>query len=1211
VVKMAACPDLSRLQEVVNGAAGANDEVIAAHLEICPLCQAKVDEMLAAGLPNLPRPSTTDALFLRRLKSFDLGSIVKVAGLKPKAAAATLPVIPNYEVIGELGRGGMGVVYRARHRLLRREVAIKMLQAGALAETDRARLLSEAETVARFQHANIAQLFEVGEVDGQPFLVFEYVAGGNLAQRLQAQPQPPLAAAALVEILARAVHEAHQRHIVHRDLKPANVLLVQDGQAPYGTPKLADFGLAKRLDAHSAVTRTFSGTPAYMAPEQITIDQPNQEAPITPATDVYALGVILYEMLTGRPPFLSADWLVTLMQIARDEPKPLRTLQADVPRDLETICLKCLRKEPARRYAAAAELADDLRRFQNGEPIRARPVGRLTKAVKWTRRHPFLAAMTSLAVAALVFAFTTLGFLLVAEQAQREAERREREQEAQLRAEVERNFYFVKVSQANLQWRNGDVGAGRQSLESCPVEFRDWEWHYVRGLVDDGLWALSAPAGHAIHDVAVSSRWIVAATDGRTPGGGPAPSFAIIWNAADGREVARLPLPNCGQRGRLIISADGRRLITPGPFVPGADRSEGPAACRVWDLQPLAETGTPPDRPEFVIPIDAMACQFEISADGGWLAAESSKTSNEIILWNLAAGAAPARKLVGPNDRLKCLAISADGSRIAACFARGERRVWDTLTGKLLGQWTAPPVAPMSISPNNRLLIGHEATFTLVMRDLTAGTSLKTLISSQSGELSFSRDSRFVIQRRSDLVRCWDLGNVNQRIPLAETRGDQEGGPVAAAFAPDGVTAATGGIDGSIRVWNLQAGALWDDDLDIYRGHDRRVNALAFSPDARRLISGGADGVVRVWDLTRPQRYRVVHLEGKPATTAAIFFANQDRWIGSVHGSRLRWSDCVSGARLTEHDLGANFESDFDHCRAEKSANGARLALGGSDGTVHLFSLGGDDKPEHLRTFDGSGGVTHIAISADGRTVAAATAGASDREFHLFIWDAESGALVRHESGGGSQISALAVSPDGQRVAAATAAELRVLAGAAGGWAAPLKETVEAMAYSRDGGRLAAVGGPHGNALVWDAADGHLVWRAVVGAPAAELAYNPDGTRLAVLTKAGEMTLWDAKSGVDTLRIPRPQGSPALPTFAPAGLCFSSDGLRLAATDGGSRLLIWEAAYNLQERRVELRAAANHRANEWHWARLAVCKQYPFAFAFHQKQIQLLKSARE
>jgi serine/threonine-protein kinase len=320
----------------------------------------------------------------------------------PSRALPATPRLTGYEILGLLGRGGMGVVYKARQLALNRLVALKMILAGLQEDPHGiARFRIEAEAVARLQHPNIVQIYEVGEQEGRPYVALELVDGVSLEDQVADAPLPAHQAAQLVETLARAMHAAHQRNIVHRDLKPANVLLTADG-----VPKITDFGLAKRLDVPKGQTRSgvIVGTPSYMPPEQAA----GKTGEIGPAADVYALGAILYEVLTGRPPFMAETPLDTVLQVLHDDPVAPTRLQSKVPRDLETICLKCLEKERRGRYASAEDLAEDLARFQRGEPIRARPASIWERGSKWAKRRPAVAALT-----ALVVLVAALGFGLV------------------------------------------------------------------------------------------------------------------------------------------------------------------------------------------------------------------------------------------------------------------------------------------------------------------------------------------------------------------------------------------------------------------------------------------------------------------------------------------------------------------------------------------------------------------------------------------------------------------------------------------------------------------------------------------------------------------------------------------------------------------------------------------------------------------------------
>jgi serine/threonine-protein kinase len=338
----------------------------------------------------------------------------------PRRIGPDAAVVPGYEILGVLGRGGMGVVYKAKHLRLKRIVALKMVIAGAHAGPQQlARFFIEAEAIAQLQHPNIVQVYEIGDQAGLPFFALEYVDGGCLQDKLDGKPQKPRDAARMAETLAKAMAYAHMQGIIHRDLKPANVLLTTDGE-----PKITDFGLAKKLEEDSSQTKsgTLMGTPHYMAPEQARGDTHD----VGPLADVYALGVILYEMLTGRTPFVGTSIMETLRQVQQQEPVPPHRLQPAVPADLDTITLKCLQKDPAKRYPSADALADDLRRFLSDQPILARPVGPLERTWRWCRRNPRVAALSAAVLGLLVtvaVTSTVMAFKISAEHAEAVAAR--------------------------------------------------------------------------------------------------------------------------------------------------------------------------------------------------------------------------------------------------------------------------------------------------------------------------------------------------------------------------------------------------------------------------------------------------------------------------------------------------------------------------------------------------------------------------------------------------------------------------------------------------------------------------------------------------------------------------------------------------------------------------------------------------------------------
>jgi tRNA A-37 threonylcarbamoyl transferase component Bud32 len=357
--------------------AGDLTEFFAAHDEVdrvaAPLRAALSTARLADG--------ATDSTLAR------LATVVNIAA--PPAAFG------DYEIVEEIARGGMGVVYKARQVSLNRLVAVKMILSGQLASADDVRRFrAEAEAAAHLRHPNIVAIHEVDEHNGQHFFSMDYVAGRSLAQMVREHPLSPQQAARYVKIVAEAIHHAHRQGILHRDLKPSNVLIDEADQ-----PRITDFGLAKRLsnDANATISGAVVGTPSYMSPEQAL----GREA-VGPATDVYSLGAMLYDLVTARPPFRADSPLETLRQVRDCEPASPRVLNPIVPRDLETICLKCLAKDPRHRYTSAADVAEELGRFLDGEPIRARPIGTLAKMARWARRHPLAAGVMLTTVALLV-----------------------------------------------------------------------------------------------------------------------------------------------------------------------------------------------------------------------------------------------------------------------------------------------------------------------------------------------------------------------------------------------------------------------------------------------------------------------------------------------------------------------------------------------------------------------------------------------------------------------------------------------------------------------------------------------------------------------------------------------------------------------------------------------------------------------------------------
>ena len=532
---MQTCPQPEHLKQFLEEQLDADDAAtLTQHLETCAVCRKALDHLSAdADSKNWRRlreqkPQTGDEPrpdFMRRLG----GVLAPGSALSRAATDSTrvsghaplgtrLPTPEGYEILEKRGRGGSSIVYKARDLRLKRTVALKMLLTGVEASAEeRARLRAEAEAVARLQHPNIVQIHEIGEHEGRPFLVLEFVEGQNLSERLGGAPQQPLVAAQLVETLARAMHYAHQHGVVHRDLKPANILLqVGSGQeavssqeedskhgpslstalSPLSTlsPKVTDFGLAKRLDeASQTQTGQVLGTPSYMSPEQAR----GQSKFIGPAADIYALGAILYQILTGRPPFQGVTSVATIMQVLHEEPVPPHRLQPAVPRDLETICLKCLAKVPEKRYASALALAEDLRLFLAGKPIKARPLSSFGHGWRWVKRNPVPTGLLAALVLVLVGGFAGVIWSYLGAESARKSEALARKQQAEQRELAELHLYYSRVALAEREWHANNVARAEYLLDLCvpadgSPDRRGWEWYYLKRLCHADLMTIRA-----------------------------------------------------------------------------------------------------------------------------------------------------------------------------------------------------------------------------------------------------------------------------------------------------------------------------------------------------------------------------------------------------------------------------------------------------------------------------------------------------------------------------------------------------------------------------------------------------------------------------------------------------------------------------------------------------------------------------------------------
>jgi len=1005
--------------------------------------------------------------------------------------AAVRHSVPGYEILREIGRGGMGVVYQARQMGLNRLVALKMILSGDHAGTnERDRFRREAEAVAALQHPHIVQIHEIGEVDGRPYLAFEYIEGGSLAQLLGGNPWPPRAAAALVEILARAMQFAHDRGIVHRDLKPGNVLLSGMHQKPADRsktpspdadtidstratllgvhhPKIMDFGLAKRVDPDSewlttgdvfesppqGQTRTGAvmGTPSYIAPEQAA----GKNRDVGPPVDVYALGAILYELLTGRPPFRGETALDTVLQVMSEDPVSPRRLQPKIPRDLETICMKCLQKLPGKRYLSASDLADDLQRFLRHEPIAARPINAYERLIKWAKRHPAIATSLFISIFALVsllsisfwFNFELRDAVAAKEseaaksrEAQLAAERSAREKDEQTRyaderlKEVEKSRKEVEREHQESLKREDQARRTAYALalnramalverdpsraallldkkEECPYELRDFTWHYLRARcrVDQ-----SFIAGHA-----KSITQIVYSPDASLLAAASWDGTVRVSNAKTLQTIAVLR----GHRGivrSVAFAADGRTLATAGNDL----------HVMFWEI--------PPALP----PVD-------------------ENQPHVLKPWST----------VDTGD-MQMLAIAPEGHQVAAIGADGKLRL---LTIPPLPRDACVAAAGgfasfLSRTPEGGHRPEHGPAIPFAARavvdDVMAGhTGLVTA-------LHWTKDGLYT-GGQDRTIRRWSPGlklegEIVVTLPESVLSFDIAAGGEFLAVA------GSSSEDSSIKIWNLRQGQ----EVAKLRGHTRVVYSLAFGRDGKLLASASHDGTVRLWEPAIGQE-RSVYRGHKEPVRSVVFAPDQKM-----------------------------------------------LASGGMDSTVRFWSLAAAN--EHTFELVGRSRHESAACSSDGRIIAL-----TDRDNLIRVWiRGEAGfsdSIAYLLRGAGKKITNLAVNPAGDKVAAivgereATTVMVWSLPPAGKGKGSVELKTNLPLKVNADAYDLAL----HGNLLAVAGKNGMQIWnvdkKTVLQQPSRgniqSVAFTPDGGK--IVTAGGRLVqVWDVATGREECKMP-------------------------------------------------------------------------------------------
>ena len=1067
--------------------------------------------------------------------------------------ARPVPVIPDYEILEELGRGGMGVVYKARQVRLGRPCALKMILGGAHASpAASARFLAEARAIAQLHHPHIIQIHHIGEADGLPFFELEYVEGGSLDKELDGTPWPARRAAGLVELLAGAVAEAHRMGIVHRDLKPGNVLLTEDG-----SPKITDFGLAKSLDSDVGLTATDSimGSPSYMAPEQAA----GLTERIGPPADIHALGATLYMLLTGRPPFRGSTIMETLEQVKLVEPVPPSRLVHGLSRDIETIALKCLQKEPEKRYGSAAGLAEDLRRFLDGSPIEARPVPPWDRAWRWCRRHP---APASLTVAVVLVSVLGLAGILwqwnEAVGAQKLATRRA-VAEAEARRETESILVDMYTTNGIIAGDRGDharaalwfANAARRA-ESDPgrrlanaIRAETWgrlAFTPLRAVVADGAW----PGVHAFHP---GGRHLIAETvlDGPTR-----ESARTLWDLEAERSLS---FPGGSKSATAAAwSPDGRALA--------AGFAEGGVI-----VAPFPE-GKAVDRIEFPGRIHLLI----YSADGRYLAIAGGNVAR---VWDVQARAFATPELVH-DEAVTSLAFHpegrslATGSRdgLARLFAISEdedaRPLWPPVPHRFEEASTFFPTfsaAPVFVD-GGRGLITHGDLSRLTWRSVETGAEVQTRefpdMTRGIAAIETGPDGRYLAVVGTQIRKVELIEAVTGRSAAPPL--EHENTVMRAAFSPDGRTLLTGSTDSTARLWSVPGGKPLSRPLDLHRS----VLFVAFAPGGRSLLTQDGD-LIRLWGLPReglPRTY--VPLDGRGSfvalsrdgsltiPTGMTYLSNRglqstrahDVATGEPVGPPLRPGGDVldaafapDGKSVATLGTGGDSATDgpnlivWDWASGRRvwrkplpseprslcyRPDGHRLAVLCEGGEILIFDPADgrevrrwhahDAEPAHHWINNGE-----VRFSPDGRSLLTWGMGNDAR-----VWDADAGQL-RYSVHFRDKCHDLQFSPDGRSMALATyEGAVRVVALATGTVEADLPvhpDIVFSAAFSPDG-RLLVTACRDRSIRVWDWRSGKLACPPFEHAKEAVAAtFTPDGRRVISASADGSVRAWDWQSG--------------------------------------------------------------------------------------------------
>ena len=1025
----------------------------------------------------------------------------------------------GYLLVREVARGGMGVVYEARQKSLSRTVAVKMILGGRFASDEHVqRFLTEAEAAARLRHPNIVSIHEVGQCEGQHFFSMDFVNGQNLGEVVDERPLSAEESAELLQQVAEAVHYAHKQGVIHRDIKPSNILVDHRGD-----PHITDFGLAKLLTASEwggkakglTISGQVMGSPSFVAPEQAG----GAGSDIGPAIDVYSLGAVLYYLLTGRPPFVADNLELTLSLVLNSTPPSPRLLNPALPKDLETICLKCLDREPTRRYDSAQDFADELGRFRRGEAIHARATSTAEKLVRWAGRNRLLAGLA--ATSLLLLFVGMLGIFLQWRRAEGFAA-----SEQQERARAEMALADLQLQHAELRLSEGDTLGGiaylSHLLETDPGHTVAAE--RLLSVLANRNFAL--PEGLSFrHDRAIAhaefspdGSFIVTASEDHT---------ARIWSATTGEEIAPALLHD-GPVQMASISPDGMRVVT----------IEAGGAVRVWST----ETGAPlgpvishdgrvdhadfhPTLPRVLtgtrtgkvrvwdLERSEELIETDFSHSGELAAAAFDPEGSRILsvgrfdgllqIFNAETGKRISKANFGGNTRIEAAGFSPDGRRVAIASYNRFAQVWDLSTGQSLFTFRLLRTGiDLAFSPDGELLATASRDGRVVIWDLETGERAREFTDHHTWvqHVEFSSDGlRLLTREFGQRAHVWDLLTGEQlTLPLTF-----EAPLRSIHFDPSGERVLAATEDGRAQIWDIRPSA----PPALLLAHKSGVSTVAWQADGSRVIVTSGDGSVKIWDAVTGRR--LISQKQKSRPTATLSPDGETALVGLQDGGIVFWKLKTGEQHTAMHGAGRITHTEI-------SSDGTRGLTAGFNGIARVWDLeSGEQIGPGLKH---EARLWHASFSPDGERVVTCSDDWRDPngDNTARIWNHITGEELTPPLRHGGGLYRAVFSPDGTRVLTASFDHTAVIWNAATGEKLHIlnHEGVVQVALFDTAGERVVTASWDNTARVWDAAtgrpltpsmrhDGEVYW--------AE--FSRDGTRIATACSSGHARVWDSASG--------------------------------------------------------------------------------------------------